>query len=88
MFPGNMNPKQMNKMLGQMGISTVDVDAARVVIEKNDGSKIIVTNPKVSEVSMQGQKTFQVMGTISEEEGEEKGRRRERGLPLPERNRW
>lgn len=70
MFSGGMNPKKMQGMMKQMGISHEEIDASRVVIEKNDGSKIVVTNPSVMKIKMQGQESFQVSGDISEESGE------------------
>ncbi|OIO25932.1 hypothetical protein AUJ15_02390 [Candidatus Micrarchaeota archaeon CG1_02_55_41] len=73
MFP-NVNPKQMGKLMAQMGIKSEEIDAERVVIEKRDGSKIIVKNPSVTKVSMKGQSpTLQVAGEITEEAGGEGG---------------
>ena len=69
MFPG-MNPKKMQAVMKQMGISQEEIDAGRVVIEKNDGSKIVIENPSVTKVKMQGQETFQIAGEISEQAGE------------------
>jgi len=66
MFPG-MNPKKMQAVMKQMGISQEDIEAFRVIIEKTDGSKITVSNPSVAKINMQGQDTFQVAGDISEE---------------------
>lgn len=65
-MPG-MNPKQMQKIMAQMGIKNSPVDASRVTIEKKDGSKIVVDNPQVTMIEMQGQKTFQVAGNVSEQ---------------------
>ena len=54
----------------QMGISQNEIDANRVVIEKDNGN-IIINNPSVIQINMQGQETFQISGDISEEESEE-----------------
>lgn len=72
MFPGlgGMNPKKMQAIMKQMGIDQEEIDALRVTIEKNDGSKIIIEPASVSKISMQGQETFQVAGEIREEEPE------------------
>lgn len=70
MFPG-VDPRQMQGMLKKMGISQEDVDASRVIIEKTDNSRIIIDNPSVQKIKMQGQETFQIAGDISEEAGEE-----------------
>ena len=66
---GGMNPKQMASMMRQMGIKTFDVDAERVVVEKKDGTKLIVSPATVSVMEFQGQKTLQVAGEFSEEAG-------------------
>ncbi|MGY4884547.1 MAG: nascent polypeptide-associated complex protein [Nanobdellota archaeon] len=70
MFPG-VDPRQMQGMLKKMGISQEEIDASRVIIEKTDNSKIIIDNPSVTKIKMQGQETFQIAGDISEESGEE-----------------
>jgi nascent polypeptide-associated complex subunit alpha len=64
---GGMNPKQMQGMMKKMGISQEEIDAHKVTIEKNDGSKLIIDNPSVTKIKMQGQETFQIAGEISEE---------------------
>lgn len=69
MFPG-LNPKKMQQMMKQMGMGQEEINASRVTIEKDDG-KIIIDNPSVVKISMQGQDTFQVSGEISEEDGED-----------------
>lgn len=66
MMPG-MDPKQMMKLMQQMGIKTKQINAERVVIEKGDGSKLIVSSPQVVEIDMQGQTSFQIMGSVSEQ---------------------
>jgi alpha-NAC-related protein len=65
---GAMNPKKMQAMMKQLGISQQEIDASRVIIEKNDNSKIIIENPSVLKVNMSGQETFQISGDISESE--------------------
>ncbi len=69
MFPG-LNPKKMQAVMKQMGISQNEIDAKRVIIEKDD-KNIIINNPSVTKINMQGQETFQISGEISEEENEE-----------------
>jgi len=66
MIPG-LNPKKMQAMMKQLGIKQEDIPAERVIIEKSDG-KIIIDNPSVVKVNMQGTETFQISGDISEEE--------------------
>jgi nascent polypeptide-associated complex subunit alpha len=69
MMPG-LDPKKMQAMMKQLGIKQEEIDATRVVIEKEDG-KIIIENPSVLKVKMQGQETFQISGDIIEESLEE-----------------
>ncbi len=69
MFP-NINPRQMQAVMKQMGMSQDEVDALRVVIEKSDGGKIVVENPSVVKIRMQGQESFQVSGDVHETEEE------------------
>jgi len=64
MFQG-MNPRQMQRMMEQMGIKNQEIKADRVVIEK-EGSQIIITEPQVIEISMQGQRSFQIAGKVEE----------------------
>ena len=68
MFPG-LNPKKMQAMMKQMGINQEEIDANRVVIERDDGN-IIIDNPNVVKIGMQGQENFQITGDVSEEKGE------------------
>ena len=69
MIPG-INPKQMQAMMKQMGINQVDIPSSRVIIEKEDGNKIIIENPSVIKIKMQGQESFQITGDISKQEEE------------------
>ncbi len=57
----NMNPKQMKKMMRQMGMKMDDLDAEQVIIKLAD-SKIIIDNPQVQAVTAMGQKTYQISG--------------------------
>ena len=57
----------MQGMMKKMGISQEDVSAEKVIIEKTDGSKTIITEPSIQKIKMQGQETFQIAGMIHEE---------------------
>ena len=61
----------MNALMKQMGMSQEDIDALRVVIEKEDGGKIVIENPSVVKVRMQGQESFQISGDVAEADGNE-----------------
>ena len=63
---GGIDPKKIQGMMSKMGISQEEVDAKRVIIEKADG-KIIIENPSVMKIKMQGQENFQISGDIHEE---------------------
>ena len=69
MFPG-LNPKKMQAVMKQMGIAQEEIPASRVIIEKSDNSKIIIEEPSVTKIKMQGQETFQILGDIREETSE------------------
>lgn len=56
-----MNPKQMKKMMKQMGIEMEELDAEEVIIRTSD-EELIFRNPNVSKISARGVETFQVIG--------------------------
>lgn len=53
----------------QMGVSTKDISAEKVIIFTKD-KKIIFENPQVTETTMMGQKTYQLTGNYREENKE------------------
>lgn len=65
---GGINPKQMQAMMKKMGISQDEILASRVIIEKKDGGKLIIDEPNVLKIKMQGQTSFQITGEDREEE--------------------
>jgi nascent polypeptide-associated complex subunit alpha len=64
---GGIDPKKMQAMMKQMGIKQEEIDALRVIIEKEDG-KIIIENPSVAKITMQGTESWQITGEAREEE--------------------
>lgn len=64
---GNINPKQIQGMMKKMGIAQTEINAKRVIIECGDKS-IIIEDPSVMRVVMQGQASYQISGVESEEE--------------------
>ena len=64
---GGMDPKKMQSVMKQMGISQEEISADRVIIEKVDGN-IIIDNPSIVKIKMQGQESFQISGDVSVEE--------------------
>lgn len=67
MMPGGMNPKQMGRMMKQMGIKNEDLDAKEVTITLEDGTKLVFEKPSVNMIEMQGQKTYTISGSAKEE---------------------
>ncbi len=79
MFPG-LNPKKMQAMMKKMGIAQQSIPANKVIIEKDDGN-IIIENPSIVKINMQGQTNFQISGDISKEgESEEEDEDEETNL--------
>ncbi len=61
----NINPRQMEQIMKRMGMKSEEVDAKEVII-KCGNKEIIISNPQVTKIDMHGQKTFQIMGNVSE----------------------
>ena len=57
---GGMNPKKMQAMMKQLGINQEEIDANRVIIEKNDGGRIVIDNPNVQRIKIQAHKNFKL----------------------------
>ena len=68
MIPGGMDPKKMQAMMRQMGIRSEEIEAVKVTIETPSGSAIIIEEPQVTKITMQGQSSFQIAGSIHVEE--------------------
>ncbi len=64
---GGLDPKKMQAVMKQMGIGQEEIPAEKVIIEKSDGNKIIINNPSVQKITMQGQESFQISGDVNEE---------------------
>jgi nascent polypeptide-associated complex subunit alpha len=79
MMPGGrMNPKQMKAMMKRMGIDQEELLGVEEVIIKTKTKELVFKDAVVTAVSVQGQKTYQVVGIPQErerrrEEGEEEG---------------
>ncbi len=66
MFGGGMDPRQMKRMMKQMGINSTEIQAKRVIIE-TDGAKIIIENPNITKIDAQGDVSYQISGDEREE---------------------
>jgi nascent polypeptide-associated complex subunit alpha len=62
---GGLNPKKMQAMMKQMGIHQEEIEAKKVTIETAE-SNIVINNPNVQKINMQGNESFQITGDISE----------------------
>lgn len=58
-----MDPKKMQAMMRQMGIKSEEIGASRVIIETPSGS-MVIENPQVTQITVQGQKSFQISGDV------------------------
>ena len=66
---GGVNPAQMKGMMKKMGISQEELPVRRVVFEMDDGN-LVIDEPNVMRIKMQGQESFQVTGEAVEESAE------------------
>ena len=64
---GKINPKQIEGMMKKMGIAQQTINARRVIIELDD-ENIIINEPSVVKINMQGQESFQITGESKMEE--------------------
>lgn len=65
----NINPRDLKNMMNKMGITSSEIDANRVVIECPD-RKIVIDSPQVMQIDAQGSTSFQISGSVSEEQNE------------------
>jgi len=69
MFPSNISPKQMKKLMKRMGIQMEEINATEVIIQTPE--KIItIQEPEVIKTHVGGVTTFQVSGNIIEKDVE------------------
>ena len=64
-----MNAGQMAGMMKKMGIAQTSLPVRKVIFEMDDGN-LVIEDPSVLQIKMQGQTTFQVSGEAVEEEKE------------------
>ena len=57
----------MQAVMKQMGINQEEIPALRVIIEKEDNSRIIIENPSVTKIKMNGEETFQIAGDVKKD---------------------
>jgi nascent polypeptide-associated complex subunit alpha len=64
-----MNPREANRMMQRMGMQVEQVDGVTRVVIESASKKIIIDEPEVAIVKVQGQTVYQVGGGRSREEG-------------------
>ena len=64
---GGLNPAKMKSMMQKLGINQEEVSAKRVIIERDEGN-IVIENPNIQKIKMQGQESWQITGEAKEEE--------------------
>ncbi len=63
-----MSPRDQQRMMARMGLKVDQLDEVSRVIMETPTKRIIIDNPEVATVSVQGQKIYQVGGgTVREE---------------------
>lgn len=60
-----IDPRQMEKIARQMGMQMETIDAREVIIRTNQ-KDLVIENPQVSKIVVQGQETFQISGKVIE----------------------
>jgi nascent polypeptide-associated complex subunit alpha len=63
---GGMNPAKIQGMMKKMGISQTPLNVKRVIFEIDDGN-LVIDDPSVIKIMMQGQESYQVTGEAHEE---------------------
>ncbi len=63
----NLDPSKIQKMMKKMGMDTEDINAVEVEIKTKEG-KLLVNNPSVMKINMQGKEMLQVEGELVEVE--------------------
>jgi len=62
----------MKAAMKQMGIAQEEIPSNKVIIEKTDGTKIIIINPEIMKIKMQGNTSYQISGEETTESDEPK----------------
>lgn len=62
---GRMNPKQLNAMMRQMGITMEEIDGVEEVVIRTPDKEIVITQADVSKMTAKGEVTWQIMGNAT-----------------------
>jgi len=66
---GKVNPREANRMMQRMGMQVQQLDDVTKVIMETPTKRIVIENPEVATVTVQGQTVYQVGGGTMREEG-------------------
>lgn len=61
-----MSPRNAKRMMQRMGMNMGEMPDVKEVIFRTSDKEIVVENPQVAVLDMQGQKIFQVTGEVNE----------------------
>ncbi len=86
MMPGmrGVNPRQMKQAMKRMGITQEDLDDIDEVIIKRKSETLVFKKPEVQVTTMQGQKTFQIVGDYETVKGDVEVTTEPVGIEIPE----
>lgn len=76
-----MNPKQMKAMMKRMGINQEEIADVEEVVIRTKTKEIVFKEASVMAVVVQGQKSYQIVGTPQERERKREERGEEGGIP-------
>nr|WP_211255068.1 nascent polypeptide-associated complex protein [Palaeococcus ferrophilus] len=57
-----MNPKQMQRMMRQLGIKMDELEGVKEVVIRFENKEIIIANPQVTVITAMGEKSYQIVG--------------------------
>jgi len=78
---GRMNPKQMKAMMKRMGVDQEELADVEEVVIRTRTKEIVFKDASVMAVSVQGQKSYQVVGTPQERERKREEGKDDGGIP-------
>lgn len=70
MSPRRIDPRQMNRMMKQLGVQTEELKGVEEVRIITSEKEYVFRNPEVTMTIVQGQKTYQIVGEPDESEKE------------------
>ena len=68
---GGLDPRKMEQMMNQMGIDMDEIDAEEVII-RTDEYDLVFENPDVTKMDARGQETYQIIGSPTERDRDER----------------